>query len=63
MEQAACGAPVGSPLTSIHPRMLLTISTLIVSATYYKFILLHLIIITICYISSAHTVEPVNQDT
>ena len=35
VEQAACGAPVGSPLTSTHPRMLLTISTLIVSATYY----------------------------
>ena len=49
VEQAACGAPVGSPLTSIHPRMLLTISTLIVSATYYKFILLHLILLSAIY--------------
>ena len=33
--QAAAGAPVGNPLTSTHPRMLLTIRTLIVSATYW----------------------------
>ena len=29
VEQAADGAPVGNPLTSTHPRILLTISTLI----------------------------------
>ena len=28
VEQAVTGAPDGNPLTSMHPRMLLTISTL-----------------------------------
>ena len=28
VEQAVTGAPEGNPLTSMHPRMLLTISTL-----------------------------------
>lgn len=30
VEQAVDGAPDGNPLTSMHPRMLLTISTLII---------------------------------